>query len=316
MELVSVIIPVYNGERYIRQAIESVRRQTYQNFELIIVDDGSTDASVAISRSVQEEDQRISILQQVNEGSASARNHGVNSARGSLIAMLDADDTMVPERLERQTQFLLANPHIHAVSCLAYYINDRNEVIGRVYSDFTTPEAARSYVEAGNVIYCIQSGILIRKEVFTALGGYRVELLYGQDTELWNRLMEKGFSMMVMPEFLVNYRIHQASSMTHFRKRIVYSNWLIANIRLRRRGERELTFQQFVAVEKQSPILLKVIRAMGNYGAHFYRTAGLMYAEKRILRFVFYLLAAFILKPYYTLNKLMRQRRLVDHESR
>lgn len=312
-ELVSVIIPVFNGEKYISQAINSVLQQTYSHFEIIVINDGSTDLTGEILSKEQSKDLRIKVLDQINQGSAAARNKGIDMAQGKYIVLLDADDLMLTERIEKQMQFLKTNPQLAAVSCLAYYINDRNEIIGRNYSDLNTPEVARQYLKAGKIIFCLQSGVLIKKEVMTELGGYRNDFLYGQDTELWNRLVEHGFSLVVMPDILVKYRIHPHSSMTHFKKRFEYADWLVQNIHLRRQGFPELSFQEFIENLKTLPWHKKLRRKIDNHGVHFYRTAGLMFAEKKFDKFLYYLVLSLLLKPAYTVRKLHRQHLKISH---
>ncbi|MBI4573499.1 MAG: glycosyltransferase family 2 protein, partial [candidate division NC10 bacterium] len=106
--LVSVILPVYNGERFLAAAIASILAQDYQPIEVIVVDDGSTDGTAAIARSFQ----GVRYLYQPNQGPAFARNAGIAVARGAFIAFLDADDLMVPTRLSVQAGYLLAHPEI------------------------------------------------------------------------------------------------------------------------------------------------------------------------------------------------------------
>ena len=105
-DLVSIITPCYNGSKYVAQTIESVLAQTYQNWEMLIVDDGSKDNSVEIIKKFSEKDFRIQLIQQPNGGSANARNHGIREAQGRYIALLDADDLWKPEFLAEQIAFM------------------------------------------------------------------------------------------------------------------------------------------------------------------------------------------------------------------
>lgn len=105
-ELVSIITPCYNGEKYISETIDSALKQTYTNFEMIIVDDGSKDGSSNIVKKYQQKDSRIKFLQQANAGSAAARNNGIRHAKGRYIALLDADDVWKPNFLEEQINFM------------------------------------------------------------------------------------------------------------------------------------------------------------------------------------------------------------------
>src|SRR5512135_2005660 len=110
--LVSIILPVYNGERYVSQAIESVLSQTYVPTELIVVDDGSIDNSASIARSYKE----VHFIRQSNQGVAVARNSGIAAARGTIIAFIDQDDLWTPNKLDVQVHYLLKNPGVQYVN--------------------------------------------------------------------------------------------------------------------------------------------------------------------------------------------------------
>ena len=113
MPAVSVILSVYNGEKYLAEAIDSILAQTFSDFELIIVDDGSSDSTASIARAYAQRDSRIRFMQLArNMGLADARNHGIAAARGEFATMMDADDISLPQRLEKQVGFLRANPAI------------------------------------------------------------------------------------------------------------------------------------------------------------------------------------------------------------
>lgn len=123
--LVSIITPCYNGAKYIRETIESVVNQTYSNWEMIIVDDGSKDNSAEIVRQFETKDKRVRLIQQKNAGSAAARNNGIQQAEGQYICLLDADDIWLPEFLEHQIKFMNAH-HAICVACSYGHINDQS----------------------------------------------------------------------------------------------------------------------------------------------------------------------------------------------
>ena len=126
--LVSIITPCYNGEKYISETIESVVRQTYQLWEMIIVDDGSTDSSSEIVQKYESMDSRIHLVHQKNAGSAAARNNGIRRAEGQYIALLDADDIWLPSFLEKQIQYM-KNRKAVCVFCSYDHINENSEDI-------------------------------------------------------------------------------------------------------------------------------------------------------------------------------------------
>ena len=116
MPLISVVMPVYNGEKFLAEAIDSILAQTYTDFEFIIVDDGSKDHSTEIINDYAKRDPRVRLVQLAeNSGVASARNAGIAAARGKYIASMDSDDISLPERLRMQAEFLEANPKIDGV---------------------------------------------------------------------------------------------------------------------------------------------------------------------------------------------------------
>ncbi|MEM7166542.1 MAG: glycosyltransferase [Planctomycetota bacterium] len=125
---VSVIVPLYNVERFVEKAIRSVLEQTFADFELLIVDDGSTDNSVQICRGV--EDPRIRILSQENRGVAEARNHGIRAARGEFVALLDADDMWVPEKLQQHVEQLRAHSNVGISFSRCMFIDEHDSPAG------------------------------------------------------------------------------------------------------------------------------------------------------------------------------------------
>lgn len=128
--LVSIITPCYNGARYISETIEAVIAQTYENWEMLIVDDGSKDESAEIVKSYEQKDSRIHYIYQQNAGSAAARNNGIHQANGQYIALLDADDLWYPDFLEKQIAFMKEKNAV-CVSCSYRRINENSEEILR-----------------------------------------------------------------------------------------------------------------------------------------------------------------------------------------
>ncbi len=185
--LVSVIIPVYNGERFLEQTVNSVLAQTYQNFEILIVDDGSTDRSVDIATSIASRDDRISIHQQRNRGVAAARNYAIHRARGEYIAPLDADDIWYQEKLERQVACMQeSGENVGLVYCSWVGINERGDVLGQakhwgVVGDVFARLLYTNFV--GNA-----SVPLIRRTSIEEVGAYstRLRALDGEGCEDWD----------------------------------------------------------------------------------------------------------------------------------
>ncbi|MGH8676596.1 MAG: glycosyltransferase family 2 protein [Burkholderiales bacterium] len=203
---VTVLTPVFNGGRFLRSAIESVLRQTFADFELLVIDDGSTDGSADIVRSFS--DPRIRLLQlPTNKGLVFAVNLGLREARAPLVARLDADDLAMPERLERQLAFLDANPPIAVVGSWVALIDETD----RAFMTSKFPVAPQEIYRALLVQNCLNhSCATFRKAAVESVGGYRaLSAGHPEDYDLWLRLAER-FELANLPEVLGCYRIHPA----------------------------------------------------------------------------------------------------------
>lgn len=185
--LVSVLLPVYNGEKFIGQALQSILDQTFRDFELFVVDDVSTDRTRAIVDNFQ--DERIKRIY-TNErlGLVRSLNFAASQAQGKYLARMDADDVSHPDRFERQVAFLEAYPEIGVLGTSAEQTDSR----GRVISLLAMPETHelifwRSFF--GTAI--LHPTVMMRVDVFQAAGGYDPAFVRAEDTELWNRLLFK-----------------------------------------------------------------------------------------------------------------------------
>jgi glycosyltransferase involved in cell wall biosynthesis len=207
--LVSVIVPVYNAEAFVAQALLTALAQTYSEIELVVVDDGSSDRSAEIVEAVAAKDARVRLIRTCNQGVAAARNLAIANARGRYIAPLDADDIWYPQKLEKQVYCLSrAEPAVGLVYTWSVHIDERGKLTGGcnasdVESDGYLPLVYSNFV--GNA-----SAPLIRREALERVGGYstwyRRQSAEGvEDRELYLRLAER-FLFRVIPEFLVGYR--------------------------------------------------------------------------------------------------------------
>lgn len=198
-------MPVWNGERHLREAIESILGQTERNFEFLIIDDGSTDSTVEIIESYR--DPRIRLIRQEHEGIVAALNRGVKEARAEWIARMDADDIAYPGRFERQLAALRARPD--AVLC-----HTQIHIMGE--ARYVTPAGRFVRGEALTQLrLCYQSAIVhptvvFRKEAFLACGGYLEEERHAEDFGLWGRLVKAG-PVIGIPNPLLDFRVHQGS---------------------------------------------------------------------------------------------------------
>jgi glycosyltransferase involved in cell wall biosynthesis len=200
---VSVVMGAYNGEKYLRQAVQSVLDQTFRDFEFIIVNDGSTDGTAGILQELT--DQRIRIIRnERNEGLTGCLIKGCNVARGKYIARMDADDISHPERLEKEIAFLDAHPEYGAVGCCYHVIDTDGVVVRSVKYPLHHEELARS-LRISNVL--VHGAVLFRADVYRQTGGYREFFQYTQDYDLWLRMSERA-KLGNLPDFLYQHRHH------------------------------------------------------------------------------------------------------------
>ena len=221
---VSVIIPVYNGECYLAEAIESVLSQTYRPIEIIVIDDGSTDGSAAV---VQQFIPEVRYAFQPNRGVPRAQNHGVDLACGGLLAFLDADDLWVTEKLSWQMAAFETQPDLEAV--FGY--------VQQFYSPDVDPAKRPNARYAREIMlgYCSDT-MLIRAEAFRRIGYFRSEQRIGSFMEWFGRAQEQELRTALLPDVLAKRRIHDANLgiRERARARIEYARVLKATLDRRR----------------------------------------------------------------------------------
>lgn len=218
--LVSVITPAYNAERFIGETIESVLKQTYSKWEMIIVDDKSTDRTVEIVESYMEKDPRIKLIKlEKNSGSAIARNTAMDNAKGRYLAFLDSDDVWMEEKLERQLQFMKENDI--AFSFTKYVRMTEDGKLTRAISK-TPKRVGYKQLMKHCVIGCLT--VMIDRE---KIGEERmINIRTRQDYVYWLTLMKKGFDAYGLPEVLAKYRLVE-NSISSNKLKAAKQNWYV-----------------------------------------------------------------------------------------
>ena len=206
---VSVLMSVYNGERYLLEAIDSIRAQTFRDFEFIIVDDASDDGSAEIARRCMAQDGRIRLLAlERNRGQAAALNHGLGMARGEFIARMDADDVCAPARFQKQVDYLRAHPEIGVLGCAMDVADERLRAHGRW--DYPARHAQILF----NLLFrgsgFAHPATMMRRQLLVDAGGYDENARFAQDVELWTRLASRA-RFANLPDTLLTYRRHEQS---------------------------------------------------------------------------------------------------------
>jgi glycosyltransferase involved in cell wall biosynthesis len=208
MPEVSVIIPVYNSSRFINEALESVFTQTFKDYEIILVDDGSTDNTRQI---IEKYSDKLIYFRQENGGPAKARNFGIKKSRGKFIAFLDADDIWLPLKLERQIDAFKKNPELGMVATDNSLFDEKG-----VYRKSV---GKKDYLLKGDIVrnILIHSGVvtptvMVRREVFDALGLFEEQLRIAEDDNMWIRI-SSHYDIDVIDEPLAKIRDHQFRTM-------------------------------------------------------------------------------------------------------
>jgi len=201
---VTVLMPVYNSERYIARAVKSILDQTFRDFEFLIINDGSTDKSFDIIRAF--DDPRIRVIDTDNRGVASALHLGMEEARGSYVARMDADDESLPNRLAIEKLCLDEHPEITVVHGSVENVNSEGVPILLERDEGHSNVVTKWLLNWKNIL--IHSTVMLRAAVLKEYGlNYRLEMNRAEDFDLWNRLARVG-DFMYLPDVLIKYRVH------------------------------------------------------------------------------------------------------------
>lgn len=204
--LISVLCCVYNGEKYLAQALESILGQTFPDWECVLIDDGSTDSTPEILARFAARDPRLRICRnERNLGLAGSLNRALSLARGTYIVRMDADDVSRRDRLERQLAFMERHPEISLASCTVFPWDGR-QVFPRPDLRLGSPDQIRALFLFFNPV--AHPGVIARAQDVKRLG-YDPALTCTEDLDLWLRMLEEGLSLAVQKEYLLLYRCHE-----------------------------------------------------------------------------------------------------------
>ena len=206
MPEITVLMSVYNGQKYLRQCIESILSQTNGDFEFLIIDDGSTDSTPSILASYQ--DPRMKIIRQENCGVTKSLNRGLALAQGTFVARIDADDIAMPDRFEKQFSFLQFNPDVGIVGSNAILIDENGNQIGRLQYP-QEHEALVTHAENFRGRFP-HSSFFFRVKAVRKLNGYNERYVKALDHDLFFRLCRK-YRVACLPESLIALRLHSSS---------------------------------------------------------------------------------------------------------
>ena len=200
-KLVSVVVPVYNSERYLKDTLQSIYNQDYQPIEVIVVDDGSTDSSAKIAKSFK----NIRYIYQTNQGPSAARNTGINTSRGDFISFLDADDLWMPDKLSIQISYLLNHPG------LGFVVAHRRMIIEQ---GIKKPLWYKEQIYQKDSVWLGAGAMVAWSSTFKEVGPYNPNYRLGENAEWLTRAKDAGVCYAILPETLLISRIHD-KNLTH-----------------------------------------------------------------------------------------------------
>ncbi len=210
---VSVVMPVYNSEEHLRESIESILNQTFEDFEFIIIDDCSQDKSKEIVKEYASRDDRIRLMEnEENRGVAYSLNKGIENARSKYIARMDADDISHEQRLEKQYSFMEDNEEVVVLGTRAWNIDDEGNEVG----ERNVPETHEDVMNTIPLMSpMIHPSVMMRKEEIKEIGSYDKGLDNTQDYDLWFRCASQGYKLYNLQERLLYYRLEKGRSFRH-----------------------------------------------------------------------------------------------------
>jgi glycosyltransferase involved in cell wall biosynthesis len=242
---ISVIIPAYNAQKFIEEAIDSVLNQTLPAYEIIVIDDGSTDeTSKLISNKYSN---KVKLIRQQNKGAPSARNLGIKASKGNIIQFLDADDIILPNKFEEQIDFWKRNPYFDIVYC---------DFINFYHYDYPQEIPIARPKPQGNLLNVFLSGetigihtALVPKYIFTMIGGFNESLRHNSDQWFWILCSLKGFTFGYFPKVLALRRLHDTNLTKDRLSQLKYSI---------------LLFERIISLSLPKEIKKNVIRQLAN----------------------------------------------------
>lgn len=309
MPLVSVLMPVYNAARHLREAVMSVLGQSFSKLELVVVDDGSVDQSSGILHEFARRDSRVRILSGAHAGLVSALNRGLEAARGRWIARMDADDICTPDRLEAQLAFLRARPEVAVLASYAWYIGDSGRPLGVHRVGPTTVEEFRRVRARGELLRLIHPTVVMARDVVLDAGGYDARFLHVEDLELFDRLANRGHVLLAMPRPTLYYRIHRQSVVmkAHLELSRRHRHLEAVAVARRDRADRSLSYEEFLGAEESASLPRRFRVRLADWASYLYRRGGVEFGLGNRFVAAACLTAAFVLKPGRVLRKLRDQ---------
>jgi len=316
---VSIVVCCYNAGATVSRTLESLRAQTFTDFEILAIDDGSKDDTVAVLRGCAARDTRLRILENPgNRGTAFSRQRGLDTARADLVMSVDADDIADPHLVERLHETLTSDPDLLGVGCYTTYFTEEGKDLGvqRVGPE-SRAAFERLYREA-KILFMVQI-TMFRKADALAVGGYRQDVMpnpdgiryqdFSEDLDLWCRMSDLGAEgryFLTLPESLLRYRkpldALSTKNLVHMQLKM---RWIKDCLRRRRTGRPERSLAEFIASRSAGE---RFADWRSDRAAGFYKRAGFAYAKRNFAGLAWFLLLTGLMSPKLIRQKIATQR--------
>jgi glycosyltransferase involved in cell wall biosynthesis len=305
---ISIIIPIYNAENFIQETLISVSNQTFKNFEVLLLDDGSTDNTLSILENYVKIDNRFKVFTQSNIGKPRSTNKLATLAKYDWICLLDHDDLMRNDKLQYQILFH-NNNNIDASSSNCLYIDEFGNFCGKQkYFGLSNIKELNERVSNKDLVICAYSGLLISKYKFLNIGGLRNEFWPACDFDFINRFIESGNKLLIINEYLMSYRVHKSSISVKFPIKIQFAGLYASYCHnLRMQNLDEVSFNTFKQIFNSKSFFYKFNWYKNKFAMNIHKNAGLNFYRKNYIRFLLDISIAFILWPTYVISSFNNQ---------
>lgn len=234
-QLVSVIVPVYNGAKYLSSLVSNLSEQSYSRFEVILVDDGSQDESLSLMKDLSTKNLSldVKVVAIEHSGLSAARNHGIKNSSGKLISFLDCDDRWSPDKLQKQVDAIQLH-NVDAVICDVVYIQDGKEYKNHMKNSKVRVDNPKDLLDGSFTVFGGGSNVMCKAELFDMCGGFDENLPFGEDFDLWLRITEKasmlqldysGVKISVRPDSMQRIETSNVRIAIMKSRLTIYSKW-------------------------------------------------------------------------------------------
>jgi len=308
IEKITIIIPCYNNGKFLNDSIKSVLYQTYKNFDLYLINNGSTDNSLDIMRIHESKDKRIFV---VNYKKKTSRGKSVNNLLKRLktkwVAVLDADDLYFKNKIKEQVNFLQKKKNIGMLSCLAKYTIDGKKTFGISNNPFSNLNSCFNIIKNYKNIGLLFPGIIFDRNVVIKIGGMRDKFWPSDDLDLSNRIAENGYIVYSIPKPLMMYRMSNSSSMGNLKKFIEgkkKAGWVKHSLIQRINHKKEISFKNYIKQSRHVNNYKIISNLFEDCSDFFFRQIVVHILQKNSIMIFFYINLSLIFSPLRTLKKI------------